>query len=401
MREKLVDFKSHLKSVGSPGLLFEKLGLNYIGPVDGHNISDLIEALKKAKVNRGSTLIHVRTIKGKGYSFAENNKSKFHGVNPFNIENGEMFKCHDAPSFTEIFADTLVSIAEGDESIVAITAAMPDGTGLSKFRERFPDRFFDVGIAEQHAVVFAAGLAKQGLKPVCALYSSFLQRAYDAIIHDVCLQELPVIFAIDRAGIVGNDGPTHHGCFDLSYLRHIPNIIVMAPKDEEELKRMLYTAFKLEKPIAIRYPRGCCFNVNSGQLRTLEIGQSEVVKEGTMLTIVSIGTVFNEARTASDILEKKGISNTLINARFVKPLDKQIVDYIKKTNRAITVEENAIRGGFGSAVLEKCHANKIKAQIKIIGIPDRFIEHGSQEQLRKACGITSEEIIIKGEEMLS
>jgi 1-deoxy-D-xylulose-5-phosphate synthase len=381
LRERLIDLKAHLKEVGSPGLLFEKLGLNYIGPVDGHNIKEMLDSFQKAKQFAGPSLIHIRTTKGKGYSFAEHDKPKFHGVNPFSIENGEDLKFHDAPSFSGVFADTLVDIAEQDNSIIGITAAMPDGTGISRFKKRFPDRFFDVGIAEQHAVVFAAGLAKQGLKPVCAIYSTFLQRAYDAIVHDVCLQELPVIFAMDRAGLVGDDGPTHHGCFDLSYLRHIPNLIVMAPKDGEELRHMLFTATRLGKPVAIRYPRGRCFNIKKENLQPLDIGKCEVMREGSMLTIVSIGTVFQEALKASEILGEKGIKATLINARFVKPLDHSIVDYISRTGKAIIIEENSARGGFGSAVLELCHENNLKADIKLIGIPDKFIEQGSQDQL--------------------
>ena len=399
LREQLIDLKAYLKEVGTPGLVFEKLGINYIGPVDGHNIKEILDSFQKAKRLDGPSLIHLRTVKGRGYCFAEQNKPKFHGVSPFNIGNGEDLKCHGTPSFTEIFADTLIHIAEQDDAIVGITAAMPDGTGLSRFMKRFPDRFFDVGIAEQHAVVFAAGLAKQGLKPVCAIYSTFLQRAYDAIVHDVCLQQLPVIFAIDRGGLVGDDGPTHHGCFDLSYLRHIPNLIVMAPKDEDELRHMLFTATRLGKPVAMRYPRGRCFNVKKENLRLLDIGKCEVVKEGGMLTIVSIGTVFQHALKAWEILGKKGIKATLINARFVKPLDHSIVDHISRTGKAIIIEENSVRGGFGSAVLEFCHENNVKADIKLIGISDRFIEQGSQDQLRKDCGLHYENIVRIGEEL--
>jgi len=399
LKDKLIDLKDHLKRVGAPGLLFEKLGINYFGPVDGHNIMEMLNAFKKAKTFDGPSLIHIRTIKGKGYSFAEQNKPKFHGVTPFDVENGDSLKHPSAPSFANVFANTLTHIAEQDDSIVGITAAMPDGTGLSIFKERFPDRFFDVGIAEQHAVVFAAGLARQGLKPVCAIYSSFLQRAYDAIIHDVCLQELPVIFAIDRAGLVGSDGPTHHGCFDLSYLRHIPNLIVMAPRDEDELRHMIFTAINLGKPVAVRYPTESSFNVEKKDLQTLEIGKCEVIKEGSMLTVVSIGTVFQEVLKASEILEKKGIKTTLINARFAKPLDNNIANYINRTEKAIIVEENSVRGGFGSAVVELCQEKDVKAKIKLIGIPDKFIEHGSLDQLRKDCGLDSESIARIGAEL--
>ncbi len=401
LKEQLIDLKTYLKEVGTPGLLFEKLGINYIGPVDGHNIMKMLQSLKRAKRFDGPSLIHCRTIKGKGYPFAEQNKPKFHGVNPFNIGNGEDLKCPGRPSFTEVFADTLIHIAEQDESIVAITAAMPDGTGLSKFKERFPERFFDVGIAEQHAVVFAAGLARQGLKPVCAIYSTFLQRGYDAIVHDVCLQELPVVFAIDRAGLVGNDGPTHHGCFDLAYLRHIPNLVVMAPKDQDELRHMLFTATQIGKPAAVRYPRAHCLNAKKTKLRFLGIGKCELVKEQeeSVLTIVSIGIVFQDALRAWELLEKKGIKVTLINARFVKPLDPIVVRHISKTGKAIVIEENCLRGGFGSLVLESCQEHNVKADIRLLGIPDKFLEHGSRDQLTRDCGLNFENIVRIGEEL--
>ena len=256
LRDQLLKLKSHIKAVGTPGLLFEKLGLNYIGPVDGHNILEMIEAFHRAKNINGPVFVHLRPIKGKGYGLAEQNQSRFHGVNPFNIDNGEDLKCSDGKSFTQVFSETMLKIGRDNPSVVAVTAAMPDGTGLTKFKNEFPERFFDVGIAEQHAVVFSAGMAKEGLIPVCAIYSTFLQRAYDGIVHDVCLQELPVIFAVDRAGLVGRDGPTHHGAFDLAYLRHVPNLVVMAPKDGRELRDMMFTATKIRKPVAIRYPRG-------------------------------------------------------------------------------------------------------------------------------------------------
>jgi 1-deoxy-D-xylulose-5-phosphate synthase len=401
LNKQLIELKKHLKKVGSPGLLFEKLGLNYIGPVDGHNIDEILKSFDKAKSINGPSLIHLKTEKGKGYPFAEQNKTKFHGVKPFNIENGDDLEYNNIPSFTRVFAETLNKIADNDKSIVAITAAMADGTGLIKFKEKYPERFFDVGITEQHAVVFAAGLAREGLKPVVAIYSTFLQRGYDAIIHDVCLQNLPVIFAIDRGGIVGSDGPTHHGCFDLSYLRHIPNMTVMAPKDEDELRHMLLTASKIGKPVALRYPRARSFNVKRTKLHQIEIGKAEVIKEGNMLTVVSIGTVFQDAMKAANILEEEGVETTLINARFVKPLDGVIAEHINRTKKAIIIEENSIKGGFGSAVLELCHANNIKADIKLVGIPDNFIEHGSQEQLRKQCGISVENIVEVGRRMIA
>ncbi|MCP4650136.1 MAG: 1-deoxy-D-xylulose-5-phosphate synthase [PVC group bacterium] len=393
LKDKLLELKMHLKEVGSPGLLFEKLGFNYIGSVDGHDINAMLVAFEKARNTQGASIIHLKTVKGKGYAYAEENKIKFHGINPFDVESGEHLHCHEALSFTEIFAKSLVEMAESDHKIVGITAAMPEGTGLSLFKERFPDRFFDVGIAEQHAVVFAAGMAKQGLKPVCAIYSSFLQRAYDAIIHDVCLQELPVIFAIDRAGLVGSDGATHHGCFDISYLRHVPNMVIMAPKDASELRDMLFTATQVGMPIAIRYPRGYGENIEERAVKQLDVGKSEFVKNGEHLTIVSIGTVFKEALKAWEILDQEGIKATLINARFAKPLDEEIAQSIRKSGKAISIEENSVKGGFGSSVLELCQVKNIKADIRLIAIPDKFIEHGDQNQLRKDCGLDYENIV--------
>ncbi|MFH2138161.1 MAG: 1-deoxy-D-xylulose-5-phosphate synthase [Candidatus Omnitrophota bacterium] len=400
LKSQLLELKRHLKEVGSPGLLFEKLGFNYIGSVDGHDINAMLDAFKKARDVQGASLIHLRTVKGKGYSHAEENKIKFHGINAFDVESGEHLHCQGVPAYTEIFAKSLVELAESDSKIVGITAAMPEGTGLSLFKERFPDRFFDVGIAEQHAVVFAAGLAKQGIKPVVAIYSSFLQRAYDAIIHDVCLQNLPVIFAIDRAGLVGNDGPTHHGCFDLSYLRHVPNMVIMAPKDASELRDMLFTATQIGKPVAIRYPRGCGDDLNDRAVQQLTIGKSELVKDGENLTIVSIGTVFCEALKACDILEQQGLKVTLINARFAKPLDEEIAEFIHNSGKAVIVEDNSLKGGFGSSVLELCQVKNIKADIRLIGIPDRFIEHGDQNQLRKDCGLDCENIVAVARELI-
>jgi len=400
LRDRLMLLKSYLKDVGSPGLLFEKLGFDYFGPIDGHDINAMIEAFTDASGIKGPTLVHLRTIKGKGYSFAEENKPKYHGVNPFNVHNGQGLNAKTDKTFTEIFSDTLVDLAACDSRIVAITAAMPDGTGLSQFKKKFPERFFDVGIAEQHAVVFAAGLARGGLKPVCAIYSTFLQRAYDAVIHDVCLQNLPVVFAIDRAGLVGNDGPTHHGCFDISYLRHIPNLVVMAPKDEDELKHMVHTALTMECPVAVRYPRGVCFNVKKNNYQQLALGRAEIVAEGDAITIVSVGTIFQQAQKAHDMLSRQGIQATLINARFVKPMDAAIIEHIKRTGKAVVIEENALQGGFGSAVLEACQQAGIKADIKLIGLPDTFIEHGTCPQLLKNCGLDFESIVASAESLL-
>ena len=380
--------KKNLKEIGTPGLVFEKLGINYIGPVDGHNVKDMVNAIEEAKSIKGPTLIHAITVKGKGYKHAEDNATKFHGLGQFNIDDGEKISCANAITYTEAFANTLVKLAEDNKKIVGITAAMPDGTGMAKFAQKFPDRFFDVGIAEQHAVTFAAGLALHGLKPVAAIYSTFLQRAYDQIIHDVCLQNLDVTFILDRAGVVGDDGPTHHGTFDLSFLRHIPHIIVMSPKDENELQHMLKTAIQYNGPAAVRYPRGCGLGVELEEPKILEIGKCEILKEGSDIVLVAIGNMVEEAVKAAEKLDA-----TVINARFAKPIDNEIIKRIKNTGRAIIIEENTIKGGFGSAILELLNEKKVKADVKLMAIPDKFIEHGSQAQLRKDCGLTAENIV--------
>jgi len=400
-RKELISLKDHVKEIGAPGLLFEKLGFNYLGPVDGHDFSELLAALRSAKSIPGPVLIHLRTCKGKGYGEAEKDASRFHGVSPFDISSGKNSKSSAGKSFTGAFSDTLVELARQDERVLAITAAMTDGTGLNEFKKAFPGRFFDVGIAEQHAVVFAAGLARQGFVPICAIYSTFLQRAYDAVIHDVCLQQLPVVFALDRAGLVGNDGPTHHGCFDLSFLRAIPGLTVMAPKDGNELRDMLVTAVQWGRPTAIRYPRGSCGEFHPGRAgRALPVGDGEVIRDGSQLTVVSIGAVLPQAQRACQELEMQGISPTLINARFVKPIDDAIADRILETGKAIVIEENALQGGFGSAVLELCQSKNVMADIIRIGVPDRFIDHGEQQLLRKDCGLTWENIVLAAKQLL-
>ena len=372
--------------------IFHELGFTYLGPVDGHNIKELIQVLEKSKTIKGPVLIHVKTIKGKGYIHAENNKPKFHGISPFDINNGEAIKKSEIPTYTAIFSQTLVKLAEKNKKIIGITAAMPSGTGLDEFGKTFPERFFDVGIAEQHAVVFAAGLALQGLKPFCAIYSTFLQRAYDQVLHDVCLQNLPVVFCLDRAGIVGDDGPTHHGCFDLAYLRLIPNIVIMAPKDENELQHMLFTASKYNGPIAVRYPRGEGIGVKMDKdFKTLEIGKSELIKDGNNAAILTIGPTLYLAEEA---LKEVNANIALVNSRFVKPLDEKLISELaKKTKNIITIEENCLNCGFGSAVLELLNKHNIKANVKRIGIPDKFIEHGSTDLLKKEIGLSKENII--------
>jgi len=371
----------------TPGMLFEGLGFHYIGPIDGHNLNELINTFHDARELNGPILIHVLTKKGKGYLPAEEQPVQFHGVGPFEKETGRPVKPEKKiASYTEIFGKTILELAEKDERVVAITAAMPEGTGLDKFAERFPDRFFDVGIAEQHALTFAAGLAKEGFIPVVAIYSTFLQRAYDEILHDVCLQNLPVIMAIDRAGIVGADGPTHHGMFDISCLRHIPNMAIMAPKDENELRHMLKTAVKCGRPAAIRYPRGEGYNIDiSSPTKELPFGKAEILKDGNALLILAIGVTVYPAMDAAKRLEKIGINAAVVNCRFAKPLDEDlIISFAKKTGKVMTVEENALDGGFGSAVLELLEKNGLSGcSVKRIGVPDEFVEHGSQKELRR------------------
>ncbi|KAF0144626.1 MAG: 1-deoxy-D-xylulose-5-phosphate synthase [Nitrospirae bacterium] len=385
-----------LKGLFLPGILFEELGFNYIGPIDGHNIELLIETFKKIKNADAPTLVHVITKKGKGYEFSEKDPCIFHGVGPFEVETGDPISNKKIPSYSEIFGHVLTELAGHDERIIAISAAMREGTGLECFAEKYPDRFYDVGIAEPHAVTFAAGLAVQGLRPVVAVYSTFLQRGYDEIIHDVCLQNLPVVFAIDRAGIVGEDGPTHQGVFDISYLRHIPNLAVMAPKDEHELKDMLDFSLKYNGPSAIRYPRGKVSQLSaiSYQPSAIETGKAEILKEGEDIALIAIGNTVYPALNAAARLEKDGIKAAVINARFVKPMDKGLIFSIaSRIKKIVTIEENLIAGGFGSAVLEYLNSADIHdIKIKMLGIPDEFVEQGSQAILRKKYGIDEEGI---------
>ena len=374
------------------GALFEELGFTYLGPIDGHNTEVLIEVLESAKKLKGPLLIHVLTKKGKGYEFAENNARIFHGISGFDIADGSIERAHGNTSYTKTFSETLIELAKEDERIVAITAAMPDGTGLAKFAELYPDRFFDVGIAEEHAVTFAAGLAAGGLRPVVALYSTFLQRAYDQIMHDVCLQNLPVVFAIDRAGLVGEDGPTHHGAFDLSYLRHIPGLVVAAPKDTMELRDLLATAFKHDGPMAIRYPRGggpCPYEYRDADI--FSIGKGEKLVEGEDAVIVSVGSTVYPSIDAAGLLLEEGLSVGVVNARFVKPLDEQLIlDTLKLNVPVVVVEDNTIAGGLGSAILEFASNNGINlGPIRMLGIPDAFVEHDSPESLKDKIGLSS------------
>ena len=388
-----------MKGFFLPGGLFEDLGFNYIGPIDGHDIELLIETLNNIKDAEEPTLIHVVTTKGKGYKFSEEDPCIYHGVGPFQVPEGirharPLVDVHNETglsgsefTFSEVFGLIVSELAEKDKRIVAITAAMKEGTGLNCFAERFPDRFFDVGIAEQHAVTFAAGLATEGLRPVVAIYSTFLQRAYDSIIHDVCLQNLPVIFAIDRAGIVGEDGATHQGIFDISYMRHIPNILFMAPKDGDEMKAMLKYSLTYNGPSAIRYPRGKTFY--SGKDIPIMEGKADVLIEGSDIAIIAVGNTVYPALKAAEMLRTEGINTSVINARFIKPLDMELITSIAETvGRIVTVEENVLAGGFGSAVLESLNRAGLRDVIvKMIGINDAFVEHGSQIVLRKKLGL--------------
>ena len=389
--------KDAFKYLVVPGMLFEELGYTYLGPVDGHNIQAVQQILKNARSTKGPVLVHVITTKGKGYEPAETNPNTFHGTGPFDLKAGKSQKANTAPSYTEVFGKTLVNLAKNDKRILAITAAMPDGTGLNYFAREFPSRYFDVGIAEQNAVTMAAGLAADGFIPVVAVYSTFLQRAYDQIVHDVCLQKLPVIFAIDRAGLVGEDGETHHGLFDISYLRSIPNLLFMAPKDESELQQMLQTAVNSNRSVAIRYPRGAGIGVPlfEKNIPPLEIGQGEILVKGKHLTIAAVGSHVYTALKAADLLQKQGFACTVINPRFLKPLDTNLIlDSIQQTMRLITIEENYIAGGFGSSINELLAEYGINGvEVINMGIKDNFVTHGPVQTLRQQLGLTPEGII--------
>ncbi len=385
------------KTFITPGMLFEAFNFDYFGPIDGHNLDHLIDILSNIKNPSDPILLHVTTKKGKGYEPAEKNPVYFHGVGCFSVDTGKSEKtCSGFPSYTEVFGSQMIALGKTNENLVAVTAAMPEGTGLIEFSKEFPDRFFDVGIAEQHAVTFSAGLASKGSKPVVAIYSTFLQRAFDQILHDVCIDSHPVVFAIDRGGIVGEDGPTHHGLFDYAYLRCLPNMIIMAPKDENELAKMLVTAIDHDGPVAIRYPRGAGDGVEiENPPQPIEIGKGEVIENGDDLLIIAIGKSVYEASIACEILKERKIQATLINARFVKPLDKDlIIKYAGKIKHIITVEEHVLDGGFGSAVVEMIMDQGLSGNtIKRIGIDDRFVEHGPQDVLRRDYEIDSQAIV--------
>ncbi len=391
--------KDSLKYLLVAGMLFEELGFTYLGPIDGHNIPAMLSVFRQAQAVEGPVVVHVLTKKGKGYAPAEMNPDKFHGVGPFDPVTGET-PVAARISFTEVFGRTVVRLAEEDDRLLAITAAMTSGTGLGPFARRFPQRFFDVGIAEQHAVTLAAGLAVEGYRPVVAVYSTFLQRAYDQVLHDVCLQKLPVVFALDRGGIVGEDGVTHQGVFDLSFLRPIPNLVLMAPKDENEFQHMLKTAVEHDGPIAVRYPRGTGTGCALDQdLAPLPIGRAQVLREGDDIALIAIGNMVPMAVKAAEILAGRGIEAAVVNARFVKPLDEKcICHYARRTGRLITLEENVIAGGFGSAVQELLAGKGLSdVRVQLIGLPDVFVEHGAPHLLRAKYGLTVDRVVSTAE----
>lgn len=387
--------KDSLKYFMMSGIFFEELGFTYLGPIDGHNIQHICETLRGAEQVKGPKLVHVITKKGKGYAPAEEHPDTFHGTGPFVIETGRSLKKASPPTYTQVFSDTVIKIAEENPQIIAITAAMPTGTGLDKFAQRYPHRFFDVGIAEQHAVTFSSGLALGQMKPVVAIYSTFLQRAYDQIVHDICMPNLSVVFAIDRGGIVGADGETHHGVFDFSYLRAMPNMTIMAPADENQLQHMLYTSINHPGPVAVRYPRGAGVGVAlDSDYQKLPIGQGRLLSTGEDVTLLAIGNMVSVALEAAQLLAVEGIRATVIDACFVKPLDEELIlKWAKKTEHLIIVEEHVQCGGFGSAVLELLAEQELaQIKVKLIALPDQFIGHGQQSLLREKWGLSADNI---------
>jgi 1-deoxy-D-xylulose-5-phosphate synthase len=396
LRKVAARLETGIKAVITPGMLFEALGFRYFGPINGHNLNQLVKIFNHIKNLNGPILVHTLTEKGKGYKPAEGHVQRLHASTPFDKHTGQAIKKPGAAeSYTAIFGKALVEIAKQDERVVGVTAAMPDGTGMDYMQKNIPGRYFDVGIAEEHAITFAAGMATQGIIPVVAIYSTFMQRAIDQIIHDVALQKLHVVFVLDRAGLVGADGPTHHGSFDLSYLRYIPGIVLMAPKDEAELRDMLFTAVKYEKgPVVIRYPRGSAIGVKLNEnFTSIDLGKSEIIKSGNSVALLAVGNMVEYSKTASKILEKEGIECEIINMRFIKPLDLQRLDEVaSRFEKIVTLEENSIIGGFGSAVVEYFADKNYKNDIIRVGLPDNFVDHGTQEELHRILGIDPEGI---------
>nr|WP_278429764.1 1-deoxy-D-xylulose-5-phosphate synthase [Brevibacillus laterosporus] len=396
--------KDSMKYMLVSGILFEELGFTYVGPIDGHNLELVIDSLRTAANTRGPVLLHVITKKGKGYLPAEQNAMKWHGTDTYKIESGEMIKAvATAPAYKSVFADTLIKLTQQDDRIVAITPAMPDGSGLLKYASVYPERMFDVGIAEQHACTFAAGLATQGMKPFLAIYSTFLQRAYDQLIHDVARMKLPVVFAVDRAGLVGADGETHQGVYDIAFMRAIPNMVIMAPKDENEMQHMMKTAADYDGPSSFRYPRGNGLGVKMDEeLKALPIGQMEVVKEGKGVAVLSFGHIYDVAEKAINLLQMDGIMPMFVNARFCKPLDEELLLRLAKENMDIvTVEEGCVQGGFGSAVMEfYAEQGYHNIVVEPMGVPDYFVEHGSVKEQRQEISLTAEAIAARVRSLL-
>ena len=388
--------KSSFKQLVVPGMFFEDMGITYLGPVDGHDIRALVHIFGEARKIKGAVLVHVITQKGKGYQPAEKHPARFHGAEPFDIETGIPSKPRTKANYTDIFSTVMCKLGQRDEKVVAITAAMPDGTGLKRFRNRYPERFFDVGIAEEHAVTFAAGLAAGGLKPIVAIYSSFLQRAYDQILHDVCIQNLPVVFAIDRAGLVGSDGETHQGLFDLSYLSSIPNMHIMAPKNKWELSDMIKFAIAFGAPIAVRYPRGEAYDELKEFREPIVYGRSEVLYEEEDIALLAVGSMVKVAVEVRRQLKEKGYSCSLINARFVKPIDEEMLGQVCKDHKLlVTMEENVLSGGYGEKVRDYTDSLKTRAQVLNIAIPDEYVEHGNVDLLKQEIGIDADSVVKK------
>ena len=393
---KIRKTKSSIKQLVIPGMLFEDMGITYLGPVDGHNINQLVKIISEAKKLDHAVLIHVITKKGKGYIPAEKHPSSFHGVEPFNIQTGLPLTKKEKPTYTDVFAKGIVKLAKEDEAVAAITAAMPDGTGLKKFMQTYPERFFDVGIAEEHAVTYAAGLAAVGMKPYVAIYSSFLQRAYDQILHDVCIQDLPVIFMVDRAGLVGADGETHQGIFDLSYLSNIPNMNIFAPKNRYELAAVIEYSRNFNHPLAIRYPRGTAYDGLKEFNSPIEYGKSEIIYKEKDIALLAVGSMVEVAIEIREALKEKGYSVSLINARFVKPVDEKLLENLNENHRLIvTMEENVLNGGFGERVLRITRDMNLKYKVINVAIPNVYVEHGNIEILKSEIGLDKETILNK------
>ena len=386
--------KDSIKQLFIPGMLFENMGITYYGLVNGHDIYELIHAINRAKQHEGPILIHAITRKGMGYKYAEKNPEKFHGIGPFDKETGEVLAKKTKKTYTDIFAESLVELARENKKVVAITAAMPSGTGLKAFKKHYPKRFFDVGIAEEHAVTFAAGLAAQGMRPVFAVYSSFLQRGYDQVLHDVCIQKLPVFFGIDRSGLVGADGETHQGIFDISYLSHIPNMVLMAPKNEKEMPAMMKFALEYNGPTAMKYPRGRVYDGLSEYNAPIELGKSEMIYEGQDVVILAVGNIMEECEKAVQLLKSQGYNPGLVNVRFIRPMDEEMLHVLsKKYSLIVTVEENQLIGGYGQMVSAFLHKNVCKNQLLTLGISDYFVGHATVNEQREEAGINADSIV--------